>query len=354
MKTVKITTDDILVDNFFDIPEVEPGRVIIRTRQAGICGSDLHRMTELHAQSDPAKHLFIGHEVSGDIYAVGEDVTNLDPGTRVAIEPIQRCTKCINCKSGKYTFCDQVDRRMAIGWNLSKPGGHSEYFDIPAYAAVPIPNSLSYTEGALVEPLAVGVHAIRMANPGHQASIAVLGTGTIGLMCIAAAAEFVPRELICIYRHEHQRDAAQQLGATRCIKADKSCSPEDLSSKLNQLEKPDIVIEAVGGSSGSMDYAMELVRPSGTISITGAFWGESSININPIVEKGLRIVGSICYNNSGNDISDFSQAINLLSKRPQIAQTMVTHQYAIEDAKTAYETALDKSTGAIKVLLTCI
>jgi len=353
MKTVKITKDDILVENFFDIPKVEPGRVIVRTREAGICGSDLHRKDELQAQTDPTKHLFIGHEVSGDIYAVGEGVTNVTPGTRIAIEPIQRCEKCINCKSGKYTFCDQVDRRMAIGWNLSKPGGHSEYFDIPAYSAVPIPDSLSYTEGALVEPLAVGVHAVRMANTAHHASIAVLGAGTIGLMCIAAAAEMIPRELICIYRHEHQKDAAKQLGATHCIKADQSCSPADLSSKLNNLEKPEIVIEAIGGSSGSMEHAMELVRPSGIISIAGAFWGNSSININPIVEKELRIVGSICYDNSGDDSSDFSQAIKLLSTRAQIAKTMVSHRYAIEDAKIAYKTASDKSTGAIKVLLTC-
>lgn len=351
LKTAKITNDDILVDDFYEIPTPGPGELVVRMRQAGICGSDLHRLHALQSSGVPG-HICVGHEVCGEIHAVGEGVPGIVEGARVAVEPLHRCGECQSCHSGRYNMCTGVGWHMVMGWDPDGPGGHSEYFSMPAYSAVPVPDDISDAGAALVEPLAVGVHAVRMGRPAYRASIAIIGAGSIGLAATAAARATGAAQITVLARYEHQQQAALELGATQVIRAGADATEDELRRLLGNSELPDIVIESVGGSAGTANLAMQLARPGGTIVVAGAFWGDAGVPAQPLVEKELQVVGSHTYSRDEQGVTDFEHAIAILRADAGIATTLVTHEFGLEDAKEAYRTAGDKTTGAIKVMFT--
>ncbi len=351
MKTAKITHDDILVDDFYEIPTPGPGEVTVRTLRAGICGSDLHRLHALQSSAVPG-HICVGHEVCGEVVAVGDGVTEIARCARVAVEPLRRCGECESCRTGRYNMCTEVGWRMVMGWDPDGPGGHAEYFSMPEYCAVPVPDDLSDTAGALVEPLAVGVHAVRMGRPSYRASIAVIGAGSIGLAATVAARAAGAARIIVLARYDHQREAALQLGATSVIQASADATEDELHALLGDNGLPDVVIESVGGSAGTTSLAMQLVRPGGTVVVAGAFWGDAGIPAHPVFEKELCVVGSHTYSRDEQGVTDFEHAIEILRADPGITDILVTHEFAIADAKEAYATAADKTTGAIKVIFT--
>jgi len=350
MKTAKITHDDILVDDFYNIPIPGPDEVLVKTRRAGICGSDLHRIHDLQT-SGSLGHICVGHEICGDVCAVGKNVTGIQEGSRIAVEPLHRCGKCKFCCTGHYNLCDMVPFRMVMGWNPNGPGGHSEYFSMPAYSAVPVPDDLSDTEVAFVEPLAVGVHAVRMAQISSQSSVAIIGAGTIGLTSTIAAIDAGAAQTIVIGRYEHQRQAALKLGATHVIQAEPSITDEQLQTLLGKIELPDIVIECVGGSANTTSLALQLARPGGTIVLAGAFWGNSTIAAQPFFDKELSVIGSHTYASTECGLTDFEHAVEVLRTNSQLASTVVTHEFSLHDAKEAYRVAANKQSGSIKVML---
>ena len=350
MKTAKITHNDVLVDDFYDMPVPGPDELVIKTRSAGICGSDLHRIHALQT-SGPSGHICVGHEICGEIYAAGNNVTGIQEGSRIAVEPLHRCGKCKFCCTGHYNLCDMVPFRMVMGWDPNGPGGHSEYFSMPAYSAVPVPDDLSDTEVALVEPLAVGVHAVRMAQISSRSSVAIIGAGSIGLTSLIAAIDAGAAQTIVIGRYEHQRQAALELGATHVIQAEPGTTEDQFRTLLGKSEWPDVVIESVGGSADTTSLALQLARPGGTIMLAGAFWGNSGIAAQPIFDKELSVKGSHTYSRNEHGATDFEHAIELLRTNSKIASTVVTHEFSLNDAKEAYRIAANKQSGSIKVML---
>ena len=223
---------------------------------------------------------------------------------------------------------------------------------MPAYCAVPVPDDLSAAEVALVEPLAVGVHAVRLGRTSYRASIAIIGAGSIGLAATVAARAAGAAEITVLARYEQQRRAALELGATQVIQAGIGATEEELARLLGDSGLPDIVVESVGGSAGTTGLAMQLARPGGTVVVAGAFWGDAGIPAHPVLEKELHVLGSHTYSRDERGVTDFEHAIEILRADSGIANTMVTHDFGLEDAKEAYRTAGDKTTGAIKVMFT--
>ena len=347
MKAVRASATRTAVVEELHTPTARPGNVIVKTLKSGICGSDLHTISQLRRGLTHREPL-VGHEVCGIVSETGPGVPTARVGDRVAIEPLRRCGVCSNCIAGRYNVCDQ--REFMIGGYLDQPGALSEYFEIPDFCLVPVDDLLSDEEGALTEPLAVGVHAIKVVRPGYRPSVGVVGAGTIGLAVVAAAAAAGASSITVVARHPHQRAAAEKLGATRTIAIDDDDSPETVQARLDGGQPPDIVVETVGGAAETLNAALKLVRSGGAISMVGGYWESPKVDLEMLLMKEIRLVGSNCYA-SGDGSSDFKDAMTIMRSNPQFAETMLTHRFPLEAAADAFHTAFDKSTGSIKVML---
>src|SRR3990172_2663247 len=237
------------------VPLPGPGEVLLRVRVCGICGSDLH---VYRGELPLPPTISLGHEFAGEVVETGEGVGGVSPGRRVLVEPLRTCRRCSYCRTGDYQLCP---KRVLLGTFAS--GGLAAYVCVPDYSLYPLPDALDFELGALVEPLAVVVHALHLVDLAFGDRVVVLGCGTIGVMAALAARALGAAEIVVTYRYEHQARAALAAGATRAVPAD------DVSSL--STEKPDVVVEAVGGDAETLGQAGGLGRPGPPLSLLRLF-----------------------------------------------------------------------------------
>jgi 2-desacetyl-2-hydroxyethyl bacteriochlorophyllide A dehydrogenase len=309
----------------------DAGEVRVAVERCGICGSDLHwflgRM--------PLPGVCPGHEISGMVDSVGTGVSGWTRGDRVTIEPIARCGECPRCLVGDYHLCRSVNL-----YGVGLPGGMASHVVVPAYCLYRLPPSVDYELGALAEPLAVTVHALRLANVGADSTVLVLGAGTIGQLTVAAARHLGARRIAATARYPQQRKAAERLGC------DEVLSPE----QPRMLERPNVVIETVGGHATTVADAVQVIDAGGTVVITGLFDDTPKFDPLTMLMKEVRIVASMVYNRHG-PVSDFDTSLEILAARAEDLRPLVTHTFPLSEAQHAFQTAADKAGGAIKVML---
>jgi len=324
-----------------DYPDLTPGpgEVLIKVRSTGICGSDLNmNLDKSGPDSDPA-----GHEVAGEIVSVGKGVDRKHISSRVAVEVLgsgRACQNCWYCRQGQYIHCP--NRGSGVS------GGFAEYIVRKIEGCYPLSDKMNWEEGALVEPLAVSVHGVRIGNMVGGDTVAVLGSGTIGLTAITAARALGAGKIFATARHPQQAAAALSLGADAVGTKGES---EFTQMVLDATDGrgADLTIETVGGSRGdTLRQAIEVTRRQGRIVILGVFYGEHSINWTGPVLKEQTIQGSICYGII-NGQHDFETAVEILSRPDCNLSQIVTHKYSLDDIDIGFKTAYDKSSGSIKV-----
>jgi len=221
-----------------DVPALEPGGVLVRVHQCGVCGSDLHFY---RGDLPLPPGTCMGHEISGEVAEVGPGVQDFRPGDRVCVEPLLVCGTCQYCRSGQYQLCRQ---RRLLGAPL--PGGFARYVQVPAYCLYRLPDAIDFEVGSLIEPLAVAVHGLRLAGLSVGDRMLVLGAGTIGLMAVLVAREMGAMSVVACGRYGHQREAALALGAETAV--------EDSEEALAGLSGSpwgsafDLVVEAVAAT----------------------------------------------------------------------------------------------------------
>ncbi|MBI3781969.1 MAG: alcohol dehydrogenase catalytic domain-containing protein [Deltaproteobacteria bacterium] len=321
-----------------DVPRPQPGagETIIKVASCGICGSDLH----FYSGHFPAPPVCPGHEISGEVADVGAGVTAVKPGDRVAIEPLVVCRECRFCRTGNYQLCPQ----MRILGNMCD-GGFAEYVLAPDYALFPLPKGVDLEVAALTEPLAVGVHGVRLGSVGMGDRVLVQGAGTIGLLTAAAAHAAGAAEVWITARHPHQAAAARAVGATRVF------TGPDMNNALASaadVAAPDVVIETVGGTADTINEALQIVRRGGNIVVLGIFTSFPQINPIALVLKEARIIGSIVYGRTPAN-ADFDIALQTIAADPERFRKLITHRVKLSEIGHGFETAADKTSGAIKV-----
>jgi len=322
-----------------EVSRPEPGahEVLIKVRRCGICGSDLHFY---HGPSAPPR-VCLGHEISGEVAAVGDAVRRVACSDRVAVEPLVVCRECAACRRGDYQLCPRL--RIA-GFN--RDGGFAEHLCIGEDSLYRLPADVDFEVGALTEPLAVGVHALRLAALRGGERVLILGAGTIGLLAIAAARAAGAAEIWVAARHAHQEAAARMLGANECFAGG---SDEILRRRL-PAEPIDLVVETVGGEADTLNEAIRCVRPGGRVAVLGVFGKQPTIDAVALMVKEIRLFGSMTYGR-GSEHSDFDVALQLLAAQPERFRNLITHQVALSDIARGFEVAGDKTSGSIKVLI---
>ncbi|MEX0666524.1 MAG: alcohol dehydrogenase catalytic domain-containing protein [Acidimicrobiia bacterium] len=294
-----------------DVAEPDGDGPIVHVRAASICGSDLHMMAMGPLQ------FTLGHEFAGV----------LDDGTAVAVDPTSGCGACDQCERGATHLCRTgVERVLGLGAD----GGLADAVSAKGRSLVRLPDGLGPEDACLVEPLGVAMHGARHAGIQGGERVAVVGAGAIGLAAVAAARP-VAGEIGLVARHDAQVTAGERLGA-------RAASGEY-----------DVVFEAAGSES-ALATAAELCRPNGTIVFLSTHWEPVAIPGFPALMKELGFQWSYLYSahEHGHDLDD---AAALLASNPDIASTLVTHRFPLDDAAQAFRVAADRASGAIKVVL---
>jgi threonine dehydrogenase-like Zn-dependent dehydrogenase len=320
-------------------PEVGPGDAIVRVRATGICGSDLQmNLDKTQADENPA-----GHEVAGEIVEIGAAVDTSLLGQRVALDTLghgRACLTCWYCRQGQYKQC--------LHMSPVQGGGFAQFIKRKAAGCYVLPDSLSWAEGALVEPFAVSIHSIRRGQLIGGETVVVLGAGSIGLTTVAAARALGAGTIFITTRYEQQAMMAKRLGADEAFAAD---SPQLLEAihDVTGGRGADLTIETVGGFKGDpIQQAIDLTRRQGRFVIVGGYRRPVTLDWLPPMLKEQTIVFSSCYSILDGR-HDYEIAIDLMASGKVSLLQIVTHIYALEDIQKGFDTAYDKGTGSIKV-----
>lgn len=318
-----------------DIPKPEPaaGEVVIQVRQCGICGSDLH----YYHGGFPVPAVCPGHEIAGVVADVGAGVTGLKAGDDVAVEPVITCGHCPGCLVGDYQLCREA---RIPGTHVN--GGFADYLQMPARAFFKLPAGLDTSIAGLTEPLAVGVHGVRLGNVRLGDRVLVLGAGTIGLLAGIAAREAGASEVLITARHPHQRAAAESLGLKPLGEGRDELTAYAFDHPI------DVAIETVGGEAETLNQALFATRAGGSVVVLGVFYGQPQIMALVLMLKEIRMIGSLMYGRYGTR-ADFDVTLDILHRRQAELAGLITHRFPLAQIGKAYATAADKKEKSIKV-----
>lgn len=309
------------------IESLAPDHVLVRMRASAICGSDLHIFRGLHP-SAPLP-VTIGHEFAGDVAAVGADVSPTWLGSRVAVEPCLPCGACDACKRGQYGHCEALRFTYRIG-----DGAMAPYVTVPASCLHRLPDDMSYSVGALLEPLAVAVHAVRRANVRIGQRVLVVGAGAIGLLVSALCAQCGAVCVTAVDPREDRRAMALQFGCTHAVPP---------GSDIPFAGQFDHAFECVGREE-TLSVALRALAKNGLATVMGIFEEQKiSVPAGLIVARELRIQGSQGY------CWDFQLACSLGNRLG--IERLLTHRFPLSALQEALEACEDASRGVVKAII---
>jgi threonine dehydrogenase-like Zn-dependent dehydrogenase len=323
------------------IPNADQG--VIRVRQTGICGSDLH---PYHRRAEP-QTAPAGHEVCGEVISLPNGYSGpVRVGDLVAVNGLlgTACGDCDFCRRGQTYHCPV--RRAAPTFS----GGFAELLARKPAGFFPLPAGVTLDQGALVEPLAVAVHGVRWSRMQPGATVVVIGAGTIGLTTLIAARALGAGAVHIIARHPQQAALASELGAATVLPDDPSANPAQVRDLTGGLGA-DLVVETVGGHADTLNLAWELVRQQGTVAVLGIFPRPLPINLLAPVMREAWVTFPNCYGVIDGR-HDYDVSIELIAGGRTGIERLVTSRFPLAEAAAAFETAADKSSGSIKVHVT--
>ncbi|MBU3207141.1 2,3-butanediol dehydrogenase [Clostridium algidicarnis] len=322
--------NDVRVENIEE-PMVRPGTVKIKVKWCGICGSDLHEylggpifipVDKKHPISGETAPVVLGHEFSGEIVEIGEGVTKFNIGDRVTVEPIVACGTCPACKEGKYNLCSSLGFHGLCGGG----GGLAEYTVFNEDFIHKIPDSMSYEKAALIEPMAVALHSLRVGKFKTGDTALVLGSGPIGLATIECLKAAGASKIVVLQRKSIRQEYAKRAGADIVLDPNEV----DIASEIIKLTDGvgvDMAFETTGAQIG-FDTGIASLKFEGTLVITSIWEDDIKFNPNVLVFSEKNIVGTIGYRH------EFPATIAQMSDGRIKADGYITKKISLEDVVT--------------------
>jgi 2-desacetyl-2-hydroxyethyl bacteriochlorophyllide A dehydrogenase len=318
-----------------DEPSAGPGTVKLKVHFCGICGSDLH----FRQQARMPPGMVPGHEFAGTIAEVGDGVEGWSVGDRVAVNPFVPCLECELCKDGYGYLCPQG---LADGIGLGQAqGAYAEWVVVPAQTLHRLPDSVSDRDGALVEPLAVGIHGVSISRSDPSIPVAVLGAGPIGVMTALALRARGYEKVVVVELNDRRRELIAGLGFTAIGGGD------DLVERVNEVlgGPPPVVIDCTGHPSAGFP-ALELVAQRGVVVATGIPNEPTPVPYFLLAVKEAELRGVLAYSDA-----DFAEAIEHLAAGRVPADQVITHIADLEETNDWFDDLLSGQTRQLKVLL---
>ncbi len=325
-----------------DVPEPSPGpgQLKIRVSLAGICGTDLKEYVSGPVMISPNDApLTLGHEFAGKVAAVGKGVTDFKVGDRVSGVGYYYCGECYCCKKGQYNLC--INQGFT---GLTTDGCMAEYFIAPAYACYKLPGSVSDEYGALVEPLAVALHAVRQGRVSPGDTVAIVGDGTIGLCALLCARAAGAAAVYLVAKHKGRGGLAEKLGASAVFYLEEG-NPVQKLLELTGGIGADAAIECVGYPD-TPQLTVELIRRGGIAVLVGVFAKAGTFDFSTITFSERMLVGSSIYVHEGRTV------IDLLADGRIDPSGLITSVVPLKDAiERGFEQLVRNKETNIKTLL---
>lgn len=314
-----------------------PDEVQIKIAYTGICGTDLHIY---HGDMDwrVAESQVMGHEISGTVAALGDEVKGLEIGQPVTVMPLDPCGECPACQAGHSHICHNLN---FLG--IDTQGGFQTYWTVPAHTVFPLPEDLPLKRAALVEPLAVACHDVRLGGVKPGDKVVVLGGGPIGTL-VALVAQESGADVIISEINPARIEIGRELGF-------EVVNPQDvdlvaLMEEKTQGARADVVFEVTASPAGA-EIMTELVRTRGQIVIVGIFSDPEKVNLFRVLWRELRVRGARVY-----ESQDFDKAIKLAGRGDLPLDTLISEVYPLERLGEGLE-ELARGGDVMKILIQC-
>jgi len=331
------------------VPEPGPHDVLVKVERVGVCGSDIHYYTHGRIGDFVVRApLVLGHESSGVVAAVGEKVTRVKPGDRVTMEPGYTCRRCYYCKTGRYNLCPDVT------FMATPPvdGAFCEYVAWPDDFVFPIPDSISLEEAALMEPLSVGIWAVKRGGVETGHSVALFGAGPIGCVTLQAAKVAGATTIIAVDVEPYRLEMARRLGATHTVNAREADAVQavlQITSEITGFPPEragvDVAFETAG-TTVTCRNTLAVTRPGGVAVLVGLPPDPTvELDIVSAASKEIDIRGQFRYANC------YPIAVSLVAQGRVDLKPLVTHHFPLHEAERALVFADENKSRSMKVVV---
>lgn len=340
MKALVLEDYNALVYKDVPKPEYEPDEVLIRVKACGICGSDVHGMDGSSGRRIPP--LIMGHEASGEIVETGSEVKHWCIGDRVTFDSTIYKLEDWYTRKGLYNLSEG---RIVLGvfpGEYRRHGAFAEYVAVPHHVLYEIPEKVSFTQAAMVEPVAVALHAVGLTPISVNDSAVVVGAGMIGSFIVQALRAAGCGRIIVVDLELERLELARKLGADLGVRAD-----EDVLEKIKELTHgrgADIAFEAVGIDS-TVQTAIDSVRRGGTVTLVGNLAPNVNLPLQKVVTQQLRLQGScaIC--------GEYPAALEMIERGEIDVDTILSAEVPLANGAEWFQRLYDKEKGLVKVVL---
>jgi len=330
MKALQLIAASKLAVVDLPVPSPGPGEVRLRVKACGICGSDIHGMDGSSGRRIPP--VVMGHEASGTIDSIGENVSAWKPGDRVTFDSTVWCGECAYCRSGRVNLCDS---RQVVGVSCAefhRDGAFAEFVTLPQRILHRLPDGLSFEEAAFAEPVGVALHAVARAGEVSGRTVLVVGAGLIGLLVIQALKRAGAAKVIAIDLDAGRLELAATLGADET----------HISTGTAAYGEVDIAMEVVGAPP-TVDLAIRSVRKGGRVVLVGNLSPTVTLPLQIVVTRELDVIGSCAI------AGEYPDALEAIASGSIRVKPLVSASVSLNDGVSAFEKA--KAPGALKVLV---
>lgn len=325
----------------FPVPALQPDEVLVRVRACGICGSDVHGMDGSSGRRIPP--IIMGHEAAGVIAEIGSAVEGWKQGERVTFDSTVSCGECWYCRRGEVNLCDN---RRVLGVSCGdyrRQGAFAEFIAVPARILYRLPENLSFEQAAMVEAVSVAVHAVERAPLSLDASVAVVGTGMIGLLVVQALRAMGCGEIIAIDLDKEKLKLASKFGATHALEA----GEPELQQKIRALTSGrgvDAAFEAVG-MGATVKTAIDSVRKGGSVTLIGNLKPQVELPLQTVVTRELALIGTCA------SAGEYPACLGLIANGKINVTDFISATPPLEEGPRWFERLYAGEKGLMKVLL---
>lgn len=338
MKAVYVDAPESIKVKEVEVPALKENEVLIKVRAAGICGSDIHTYKGLHPFRKPP--VIIGHEIAGEVVEVGSSVSDFSAGDRVTVEPQIGTGESEGVMTGNINYSDE---RLAPGigeWL----GAMAEYFVSPESQVIKLPDSIDYDRGVLVEPLAVGVHAAYKADIKPTDRVAIIGSGPIGLLTLAAVKHRGVETTLVTDVLDYSLDVAEEMGATLTVNSARDANW--IENAKNELGGSFDKVFVTAGVRGIIDQSLSLLRKGGKVITVAMFNGSQEVNIENLQQNEKEIIGCMTYNRPDTD-----EAVRIIEEDKIPVNKVISHKLTLDEADYGFRIVDKKEDESVKVLV---
>lgn len=328
-----------------EIPRPGAGQVLIRVKALGICGSDVSYYVNGASGMGKIEYPFLlGHECAGEVEAVGDQVSKLHPGDRITVEPGVPCGECAYCRTGKYNLCGNMAFMASAVKRPGGEGGMAEYILRPAAFTYRIPDSITFEQAALLEPISVAIHAVERSGIKAGQNAAILGCGPIAGCILQVLKAYGAAR---IYMTDVIRERAERMGIMGAERTYPVGGIEEHDLQGLLPEEVDVVFDTSVNES-AINASMYWLKRGGSLVFVGVPTGKKRLDLQEAFVRELSLVTSFRYANT------YETAIALVSEGKLRPVQLISHRFSLECAEQALEKAAEKTGSVMKVMIESI